>query len=406
MASIEKRGKNSFRLIVEAGYDANGKRIKRSKTVKVKTKREAEIELAKFITEVETGEYIAPEKMTFKQFSETEWLTKHAEKELSATTLKKYIGQLNTHIFPAFGHKQLNDIKTLHLVSFITDLQKPGARKDGKEGSLSGATILDIHKILKSVFSKATDWRVIPKNPMDGVKRPTVEKRKPKYYEADEAQQVIEALYTEPVGWRLYFLAAMMGGFRRGELTGLEWPDVYFEDNTFTIRQSISLTRNGQALVKDPKTEESFGTVDMPEWYMKELKAYYTQWKKDKLQAGDAWQGGGRQYVFHSGLGKPYYFTVPTQRWSKFLKKHGLKYVNLHGLRHTAGTLLIETGIAEGVDPELSLKAVQERLRHGDLATTADIYGHITKKASKALANKLDKFAPKNSVPNSSPTSK
>ncbi|UOF89857.1 hypothetical protein LSG31_18580 [Fodinisporobacter ferrooxydans] len=79
MASIEKRSKGSYRLIVETGYDANGKRIKRTKTIHVSGKKEAEKELAKFIVEVEAGEYIyiAPEKMTFLHFVEREWIPKY-----------------------------------------------------------------------------------------------------------------------------------------------------------------------------------------------------------------------------------------------------------------------------------------------------------------------------------------
>ncbi|MFQ3546108.1 hypothetical protein Q7A53_18660 [Halobacillus rhizosphaerae] len=73
MASYQRRGDNSFLLVVEVGYDANGKRKKRTKTIRItdkallKTNRKLENylqkELAKFQIEVEAGEYIAPEKI-------------------------------------------------------------------------------------------------------------------------------------------------------------------------------------------------------------------------------------------------------------------------------------------------------------------------------------------------------
>ncbi|MCT2535694.1 hypothetical protein NC661_06525 [Aquibacillus koreensis] len=82
MASYEKRGENSWRLIVEAGYDANGKRIKRSKSIRIedaallKTKKRLQNyldeELLKFKIEVEAGEYIKPEKLLFGDFVK-EW---------------------------------------------------------------------------------------------------------------------------------------------------------------------------------------------------------------------------------------------------------------------------------------------------------------------------------------------
>jgi integrase len=70
VASIEKRGENLFRLVLEAGYDACGKRIKRSESIKANAIREAEKELVKFQAEVETGEYIVPEKVRFSPFLE------------------------------------------------------------------------------------------------------------------------------------------------------------------------------------------------------------------------------------------------------------------------------------------------------------------------------------------------
>ena len=52
--SIEKRGKNSYRLIVSEGYDLHGKPLIHRKTVHG-TKKEAEVALAKFVTEVQNG---------------------------------------------------------------------------------------------------------------------------------------------------------------------------------------------------------------------------------------------------------------------------------------------------------------------------------------------------------------
>lgn len=392
MASIEKRSKNTFRLVVEGGYDGQGKRVKHSKTVHVRTKGEAEIELAKFVTEVHAGEYIAPEKMALRDFVEKEWFPKFVEKKLSVTTGIKYKDHINRRIMPLFGHKKIEDIKTMHLVNFFNDLP----RMDGKPGQISGSSAADLYKILKSIFARAVEWRVINRNnnPMEGIKPPRVDKKKPKFFESDEAEAAIAALYNEPVGWRLYFLGAMMGGYRRGELTGLEWPHIDFTENVFRISETIAYTVNGQAIVKGTKTDEHERVVVMPEWYMRELRSYYTQWKKEKLQLGDAWEGGDKQYVFHSGGGKPYHYSTPSKRWRKFLKKNNLKHIRLHDLRHTAATLLIEQGA--------SLKAVQERLGHSSSRST-DIYAHVTKKVSKDTAEKLDKFDPKNFVPNSSP---
>lgn len=160
MASIEKRGKNSFRLIVEVGYDSNGKRIKRSKTIRVddsllKTTRKLndylDIQLAKFKMEIEAGEYIAPEKMTVASFIE-EWKEKYAKRELSPKTLENYMIQINNRILPEFGHMRLDQVKPLHIVTFIKNLEDEDARQDGKGGKLSSGMIQYIHRVLKKHF--------------------------------------------------------------------------------------------------------------------------------------------------------------------------------------------------------------------------------------------------------------
>jgi integrase len=70
VGSLEKRGVNSWRLVVTAGKDAKGKYIRHGKTVRCRTKKEAELELAKFQIEIEAGAYIAPEKLAFHAFIE------------------------------------------------------------------------------------------------------------------------------------------------------------------------------------------------------------------------------------------------------------------------------------------------------------------------------------------------
>lgn len=178
----------------------------------------------------------------------------------------------------------------------------------------------------------------------------------------------------------------MFGGFRRGEGVALEWSDFNFEDNSIRIDESISLTQEGKAVINKPKNG-SVGEVDRPAWYMNEMKRYRRNWLEEKMLAGDKWEVGDKEYVFHSGLGKPYYYDTPSKRWSKFLKKHNLKRVNLYALRHTTAVLLLEDGV--------SLKDIRERLCHTKYQTTADIYGHISKKKSKETASKFDNYDPR-----------
>ncbi len=399
MGYYEKRGKKSYRLNVELGIDAKGKKIYERKTIQInesllKTTRKLQdylnMELAKFQIEIESSNYISPEKMLFKNFI-SEWVEKYIDPKIeegkfSLGSKKDYLRQLKNHILPEFGDMRLDQIRTIHIVNFFVQLRKPEARKDGSGTKLSVGSFEYIYRVLKNVLDRAVEWQLIKENPMKGVDKPSPEEVEMNYYDEDEAREAITALYKEPDVWRLYFLGAMLGGFRRGEILGLELTDVNFENNTLNITKSISDTENGEAIVGKTKTKKSKAAVVMPDWYMQELKLFLHQWKQDRLDLGEQWKGGDRKYIFHSGFGKPFYYTTPTSRWKKFLKRYNLKFIRLHDLRHTAATLLIEAGA--------DLRAVQERLRHSKYKTT-ERYAHVTKKLNKETAERLNKFDPR-----------
>lgn len=153
----------------------------------------------------------------------------------------------------------------MHILSLLEDLRKPCARKDKLDGTLSSGTIEYIYRVIKNIFSRATDWGILTHSPMASIKKPKVTQQKLKFYDEQEAADVIILLYKEaPLMWRIFCICAILGGFRRGELLALEWSEVDFENHTITINKSISLTIKGQAIIKLPKTDDSIRTVDMP----------------------------------------------------------------------------------------------------------------------------------------------
>lgn len=382
--SIEKRGERSWRLTVEAGFNIDGTRGRQRKSVtindphilksKKRTNEYLENELAKFRMEVEAGQYIQVDKITFSDFVEKEY-SKYLNK-LSPNTIDTYLGHLNHMIIPALGTFQLGSIKTLQCVNYMESLN-----------DYSVSTRLCHYSILKSIFKQAVKWKVIKENPMIGVDRPKGNTRSKRYYDSDQAATVLELLQNESDRWKLFFTACILGGFRRGELSAIEWTDIDFDNNTFIVRKSLAA---GQ-IIKAPKTEDSIRVVVMPEWFMNDLKKYKVHWELEKEDMGDKWEGDSFQYVFHNGKGLPHHRTVPSQRWKEFTTKYNLPHIRLHDLRHTSATILLEEGV--------SIKVIQERHGHADYQTTANTYSHVTKKLAQHAVDKLEKFRPQ-SVPN------
>ena len=121
--SIEKRGKNSYRLVVFKGYDLEGKAMRHTKTVHCKNKSEAQTELAKFVTQVENGFVVTGTVPTFAQFVEI-WTRDYGLKELAPSTYYRYKGMLESRILPYFGHYKLNKITPIDIMRFYDLLDK------------------------------------------------------------------------------------------------------------------------------------------------------------------------------------------------------------------------------------------------------------------------------------------
>ena len=379
MASWEKRGENSYRLIAQLGYDANGKRLRETTTITLDHKpRKGELDLAaaKFEDEVKNGNWVKTGAKGFEAFVK-DWKSNYDDLNLGEYTRKIYMAYINTHLIPAFGRLQLDKITTMQIVKFMTSLRDPKARKDKRtkeDKPLSTNTILNIYKALKSILDCAHEWKVITKNPMDGVARPRADKAekkelksRKKSYTSQEASEVIARLYEGPTVWKLYFLGVLLGGFRRGEYLAVEWPAVDYKNGGIFVEKQISFDEEGHSIETEVKTEESEAFVPMPRWYMDELKQYEREWKKHKLTIDpDDWKGGDKQYLFHGGAGEKYYPNTPSLTWRRFLDKHKLPRIRLHDLRHSTAMLLHEFGA--------DLKHIQSQLRHSKLATTTDIY--------------------------------
>ncbi|WP_372997424.1 tyrosine recombinase XerC [Lutispora sp.] len=138
MASIEKRSECSYRITVSAGYNSDGKQIKKHKTINLDpklTEKQKEKELDRqsvlFQEEVERGTYLDADKLTFKQFIE-KWLKDYAEPNLAPKTLYRYKELLDTRIIPALGHIKLSKLQPTHLTSFYNNLRENGIRIDAK----------------------------------------------------------------------------------------------------------------------------------------------------------------------------------------------------------------------------------------------------------------------------------
>jgi len=400
MADIERRGPNTWRFTLYVGTDSDGKRRRERTTIRIEDERivRSSRRLADYLEEayldwkrsVQSPGYARPQRMSVAALV-TAWHDDYAMQHLGGYTRRNYGYLFQRYFLPAFGDRLVGEIQTMELVRFLTALASDSARADGS-GPLAVNTRLNVYKAIKSVFDAAVRWKVIAQSPLDGVDRPNASKaerrslRTRKHaYTRDETIALIDALEHEPDVWRMYFLGLVLGGFRRGELLALRWPDV--RSDGLYIRAQISVDEDGAVVDAELKTESSEAFVTMPRWYMADLRAYRQTWIEQRQAAGTRWEGDGLEYVFCSRYGKPFYPSTPTLTWRKIVTRHGLPAIRLHDLRHTTAMVLRESGA--------DLKSIQERLRHARLSTTSDLYAHESPLVNRQTADRLEDLQPR-----------
>ena len=387
--SIEKRGKNSYRLVVFKGYDLDGKAIRHQKTVHCKNKSEAQTELAKFLTQVESGLVVDGSVPTFAQFVEI-WTRDYALKELAPSTYYRYKRMLETRITPYFGHYKLDKIKPTDIMRFYDLLQQDThlVRKKNNNGKktrkpLSQKTILEHHRLLSAMLHKAVYWQLIISNPAERVQLPKTKKPIRPHYDEEQTKILVDNLQKltgNNIKYRVAILLDIFTGARLGELVGLEWSDIDLKNGIININKSSQYLSQKGVFTKSPKTECSIRDVAIPDFIVSLLEEYKLWYEEQKLICGDFWYESDRLFVQDNG--KPIHPSTISKWFEKFVKQIGLPVINFHGLRHTNATLLI----AQQVD----VATVSARLGHAQITTTYNFYVHPLKSHDKMAGNVLE----------------
>ena len=389
--SIEKRGKNSYRLTVSEGFDLNGKPMIHRKTVHG-TKKDAEVELAKFVTEVQNGLVIDGKSLKFSEFTEI-WKRDYGSKELAPSTYKRYCRMLETRLLPYFGHLYINKIKPTDIMKFYDLLEKDTqlVRKKGNNGSktkkpLSGKTILEHHRLLRAMLHKAVYWQLIVANPAERVQPPKARKPKRRSYDDEQTKillENLELLSSEDTKYKVAIILTVFTGVRLGELMGLEWQDVDFKNGIISINRSSQYLADMGVFTKVPKTESSIREIAIPEFIISLLEEYKLWYEEQKSVYGELWTNSDRLFV--QADGKPMHPSTISKWFVKYVGQIGLPVINFHGLRHTNASLLV----AQNID----IAVISARLGHAQISTTLDFYVHPllshNRKAGYALENLL-----------------
>ena len=189
---------------------------------------------------------------------------------------------------------------------------------------------------------------------------PKIVQPKLEVYSDNEIAHFIEELEEEDAETKAMLMLAVTTGMRRAEIVGLMWSDIDFDKCSVTISRSAYKPKGGKQQLKSPKSLSSNRTVFMPESCCRALYEWKIEQARRKRHSHGLWEEN--DFVFTDKNGKNISVYAPTRICTEFQKRHGIRHLKLHGLRHTCGSLMVE----HGTDPE-TVKAV---LGHESIKTT------------------------------------
>ncbi len=449
MASITKRG-DSYLIRSSCGYDSNGKKKLKNMTwtpEKGMTARQIEKELNRqavmFDEKCRKG-IVLDSRMTFEKYVNGVWI-KRAENDLKPTTFRRYKLFLR-RIIPAIGHYKMELIQPFHLYSFYDDLREerrmdikytPNEKayelsmsvtrpelskqagiglgtvdviRSGKnvneatavkfadffnssvadlfvpiEKKLSDLTVLHHHRLISAIMQQAVYDEVIQSNPCARTRSPRVERTEAKFLDDDQAEILLNTIYEKAEHpFDVIIPLILHTGMRRGEACGLEWQDIDFDNNIIHIQRTTQYLPEKGVFEEETKTFSSKRVIKVGGAVIEMLRDFKVWQETESAKLGDKWADSGK--IFTSWDGRPINPCTVTSWFHKFIIKHELPYISIHGLRHTNASLMISSGVP--------ITTTAKRLGHTTSATTSKIYAHAISSADAMAATTIESILP------------
>ena len=340
MSSIIKV-KNGKGVHYKAIYDLppllNGERRRTSKTFPVGTPIST---VKAFLAEREL-EYARGDKLslqydlTFSEFADMYFETYTTF--LSPSTLKNYYRAYTNSkkhgLKNYFGDVKLRKITTKDLQDYVNYLCSQVSPKSTRNYLM----------LLNVLFKRAIQLNILPKgsNPTVDIVKPKQRKKTVEAYNMDEFKLLLHLADTDSnPDIKLIINLALLSGIRRGEMAGLKWVDVNFEEKYLYIHES-RLVIESQEYTTPPKTDAGTRKIFIPEKLISVLKEYRQRYIENKLKMGKDFADKG--YVVSKPDGEPFSPQGISNNYLRFMERHKdkIRYLKFHGLRHTYASVLI-----------------------------------------------------------------
>ena len=379
--------RNGIYQVILEYYDENGKRQQRWRSTKLKergNKKQAHIKAEELRKELE--ENLNKKHSVCKQENNDNvlfidyilsWLeiVRHT---IEGSTFTSYRQIVNKHIKRYFTENpiKIKDLQPMHIQNYYNELME--------KHNLCANTVIHHHAVIRKCLDYAYKMNVIICNSADKVQKPKVAQFIGSFYTESELNTLFKISKGDPLELIIKFGAFY--GLRRSEILGLQWDSFDFENNTITIKHTLTVTNtNGKRKLEGKdrtKNKSSYRTLPLFQEIIDMLIEKREKQEQYKKEFGNCYIKDYINYEFVKPNGEIISPDYVSEHFSLLLEKNNMKHIRFHDLRHSCASLLLAKGIP--------MKSIQEWLGHSNFSTTANLYAHLDTSSKKISANIIE----------------
>lgn len=369
----KKDGSTAYMFNVYVGLNAKGKNVYR-KRQGFKTKKQAQIALAKLLEDVEkNGVDNKPSVVTFQQLYD-KWLAQH-RMNVKPSTIALNRRFVEGHVLPYLGDCKLNEITVLQCQDLVNKWFNQGYKQYPY-----------FRKVTAQIMRYGEAMEIMNSNPMSKTILPRAkeEEKKLQFYTKEEMNHFFECLKDFGNFKQLAFFRLLaFTGCRKSEVLSLQWKDIDFKNKSVSIGKTLALDEFNSVIIQTPKTISSTRSISLDNETVKIMSKWRVMQRTDYLSMGFN-TSSDEQYIFTNIKNELYYPQVVNDWLNYLIKKYELPRITPHHFRHSHASLLLQAGVP--------IKEVSERLGHKDVKITLEIYSHVMPEEAEKTADKFAQF--------------
>ena len=299
------------------------------------------------------------ENVTFKKGCD-EWLA-FKQNSVKESSYLNYKFKIDKHLKPDLGDKTLLELANYDMNEYV--IKKKQEMRDGR--------IKDIVIVLKSILRYLKKKYKIDYD-LEFNSGPNYYMKEIEVFNDNERQKLTKFLLESERIKDLGVLISLYSGLRIGEICGLKWEDIDFENKVLLVRRTVQRVylgkNNTKIIVTVPKTRKSLRKIPLARVLIEKLKPISKDYSLNT-------------FILTGKENKCMEPLVYRYTYRGILKECKIKYKKFHCLRHTFATRCIRVG--------MDIKSLSEVLGHANIGITLSTYVHSSFEVKKKYIDKL-----------------